>query len=141
MSKKDHHPEIIRITIPSDIKELKKIEQLTTHIAKKLNMSEDQEDNLSIAVTEAVGNAIVHGNKKNREKRVSISFHILENKLRIKVKDEGKGFKPETVLNPLEPENIMKESGRGIFILKSLMDDVKYRFSASGTTLEFTMKC
>lgn len=140
MRKKDLHPEIIRVTIPSDIKELKKIEHITNHIAKKLNMSEDQEDNLSIAVTEAVGNAIVHGNKKDRDKRVFVSFSLLEKKLRIKVKDEGKGFKPESVTNPLDPENIMKESGRGIFILKSLMDEVKYRFSESGTTLEFTMK-
>ena len=58
----------------------------------------------------------------------------------VSVSDQGKGFKPNQIADPLDPENVMKESGRGIFILKMLMDDVKFTFSPKGTTLTFTLK-
>lgn len=102
--------------------------------------SEDQRDNLSIAVTEAVGNAIVHGNKKDPNKKVEIIFEIQNDQIQISVVDEGSGFNLEQLADPLDPDNVMKESGRGIFILKTLMDDVDFTFSAKGTTISFTLK-
>lgn len=132
-------PEMTTVTIPSKLKELNKVELLSEKIAKKISLSEDQQDNLAIAVTEAVGNAIVHGNKKDPEKKVTVTFRLEDDRIEVTVQDEGEGFDPDELANPLDPNNIMKESGRGIFILKSLMDDVSFSFSPQGTTLRFVM--
>jgi serine/threonine-protein kinase RsbW len=132
--------EEIRICIKSHLAELVKIEQLSRKIAKTIHLSEDQRDNLSIAVTEAVGNAIVHGNKKDPNKNVEIVFQIQEDQIRVSVTDEGPGFELDQLADPLDPENVMKESGRGIFILQTLMDDVDFTFSSKGTTISFTLK-
>lgn len=130
----------ISLTIPSRLKELRKIERLSGEIAQKMALSEDQQDNLSIAVTEAVGNAIVHGNKKDPRKKVHILFRLEKNRVRVTVKDEGQGFNPDELSDPLDPKNLMKESGRGIFILKTLTDEVSFSFSPEGTTVEFVLK-
>lgn len=121
------------------MKELKRIEHLTCKIARELDLSDDEQDNLSIAVTEAVGNAILHGNKKTYGKKVDVVFKIDKNQITVSVKDEGKGFNPDQISNPLDPNNLLKESGRGIFILKTLMDDVSFSFSTEGTTISFVM--
>ncbi len=130
----------ICVTIPSRLEELTRIEQLTEDVATKLSLSEDSRDNLAIAVTEAVGNAIVHGNKKDPKKKVMLKFKLRDNFVDVAVTDQGGGFKPDDLADPLDPANLMKESGRGIFILKSLMDDVCFEFSEEGTTLKFSMK-
>ena len=96
---------------------------------------EDEKDSLAIAVTEAVNNAIIHGNKEDRSKNVTIEFAFEENKLRVIIQDEGGGFDPDELSDPLAPENLLKENGRGIFILSSLMDEVYYEFKANGTQL------
>jgi len=130
----------ISITIPSKIEELNRIEEISEEIAEKMGMNEDEEDNLCIAITEVVGNAIVHGNDKDPKKKVQIEFKLEKDKVSISVKDEGKGFDIDQLSNPLEPENIMKDSGRGIFILKTLMDDVSFDFSSEGTRVTFVMR-
>lgn len=121
------------------MKELKRIEHLSCKIARELDLSDNEQDNLSIAVTEAVGNAILHGNKKIPGKKVNIVFKIDKSRITVSVKDEGKGFNPDLISNPLDPGNLLKESGRGIFILKTLMDDVSFSFSPEGTTISFVM--
>ena len=132
--------EEICVTIHSRLKELTKIEKISGKIAAKMSLSEDQHDNLSIAVTEAVGNAIVHGNKKDPKKKVYITFQIDKDEIKVSVRDEGEGFNPDELSDPLDPKNILKDSGRGIFILKSLMDDVYFTFSPKGTTIHFILK-
>lgn len=132
--------EKITVTIPSNLEELTTIEKLSNDIADKMGLSEDQHDNLSIAVTEAVGNAIVHGNKKDPKKKVRIQVEIKKDRVKIAVTDQGKGFKPDELADPLDPENLLRESGRGIFILKALMDDVSWKFTDEGTTLQFSLK-
>lgn len=130
----------INITIPSRLDELHKIERISTKIGKKMHLSRDQQDNLSIAVTEAVGNAIVHGNKKDPKKIVKIRIRFKKGEIHVSVTDQGEGFDPDNLSNPLDPDNILKESGRGIFILKTLMEDVRWSFSSKGTTIHFVMK-
>jgi len=130
----------IRLQLPSRLNELKKIEHLSERIAKKMALSGDEQDNLSIAITEAVGNAIVHGNKKDPRKKVHIVVRMKKECVEVSVRDHGKGFNPNELSNPLDPQNVMKENGRGIFILKSLMDDAWFSFSPEGTTLTFVMK-
>jgi serine/threonine-protein kinase RsbW len=131
-------PEKIEKVIPSNLELLCQVEMLTETVAKSMDFSDDEKDNLAIAVTEAVGNAIVHGNKKDSKKKVFITFWLTPKEVKVRVRDQGKGFDPEKLSNPLDPENVMKESGRGIFILKALMDEVE--FSDGGTVISFVMK-
>ncbi len=127
------------LTLKSNLKELRKIDKLSRHIAAELKLSEDQRNNLSIAFTEAVGNAIVHGNKQDPHKIVSVDIILYADRVTIKVQDQGKGFNPETLPDPLDPANLMLEHGRGIFILKSLTDETDFSFESGGTTLTFTL--
>jgi serine/threonine-protein kinase RsbW len=129
----------IRVEIPSRLEELSKIERLAQTIAHKFRLSTDKVDNLAIAMTEAVGNAIVHGNGRNPGKMVRIAYWQDSDMLRIRVEDQGKGFDPEAISDPLAPENLMKEHGRGIFILRNLMDEVRFSFSSKGTVVHMAI--
>jgi serine/threonine-protein kinase RsbW len=114
------------------------IEHLSDQIALKMNLKKDDQENLTIAITEVVSNAIIHGNKKDSTKKVSIDCQCNKNHIQVIIRDEGKGFKLNTLTDPTRPENIMKESGRGIYILKALMDHVDYHFTANGTEVILT---
>jgi len=111
------------------------VEKLAEKAADQIAFTEEEKDSLAIAVTEAVNNAILHGNKQDMSKNVHVRFVFYEGKLEVKIRDEGDGFNPENVSDPLAPENLLKESGRGIFILSTLMDDVQFKFSDSGTEI------
>ena len=128
------------IVIPSTLKKLATVERFAEKFANKNGLAEEEKDDLAIAVTEAVNNAIVHGNKSDRSKKVHVEFSISANELRAVIRDEGYGFDPNDLSNPTDPENLLKESGRGIFILKSLMDDVSFSFSSKGTEIILTKK-
>lgn len=126
----------LTLTIPSVFEKMKKVERYIEKVGRKMNFTEDERDNVVIAVTEAVSNAIIHGNKRDRKRKVKIHCQLSPQKLTIYVKDEGKGFQPNNIANPLDPENILKENGRGIFILKSLMDEVEFHFLQDGTEVK-----
>ena len=126
--------------IYSDPDQIQLVEKQTERIAKKIGFSVDEIENIAIAVTEAIGNAINHGNKADRSKKVFIQFRPLEDGLEIRVKDEGLGFDLSEIANPLAPENLYKESGRGIFIVRSLMDSVDFAFYGDGTEVILTKK-
>ena len=126
---------VYEISIPSEPEKIHVVESETEKLAKKLGFDEDTCDSLGIAVTVVVANAITHGNKKDKSKKVYIKFVYTNKIFKIHIRDEGKGFKPESIANPLDPENIFKESGRGIFIVNTLMDDVKYMFDENGSEI------
>lgn len=128
----------LEITIPSNLEQIESVEKLAERAADAMKFSEEEKDSLAIAVTEAVNNAIIHGNKQDKDKKVVINFYLEEKKLIVTIKDEGKGFNPANVSDPLAPENLLKESGRGIFILSTLMDEVKFDFRKDGTIIEMT---
>lgn len=123
------------VSIPSSLDEITRVEKLAEKAADKMKFNEEEKDSLAIAVTEAVNNAILHGNKQDENKRVHITFEFEPPKLTVRVRDEGEGFNPEKISDPLAPENLLKESGRGIFILSSLMDDVQFSFNRTGTEI------
>ena len=126
------------MTIQSSLEHIESVEKLAEKAADAMKFSDEEKDSLAIAVTEAVNNAIIHGNKQDKAKKVSIGF-LLENKrLTVTIKDQGKGFDPDNLSDPLAPENLLKESGRGIFILSTLMDDVKFEFKGDGTEVIMT---
>jgi serine/threonine-protein kinase RsbW len=129
---------ISEMVIYSDPENIKKVESRTERLAKKMGFSEEELDSLAISVTEIVANAIYHGNRKDKSKRVFIKFVTSAKKFVIHIRDEGVGFNPNLVANPLAPENLFKESGRGIFIVKTLMDEVKFKFLKKGTEIILT---
>lgn len=130
LKKKDNHFQII---IKSDLNEIQKVERFTEKMSVKMNFTDEEKDSIAISITEIVSNAISHGNKKDVTKKVTINYNLSPHTLTITVQDEGKGFDVDKIDNPIEPENLLKESGRGIYIVRTLMDKVEYEFNKTGT--------
>jgi len=112
---------------------IQEIELLAEQAATYAGLAEDERDSLAIAITEVGNNAIIHGNKRDPDKKVHLTIHASAAGVEVVVRDEGTGFSPENLSNPLDPENLLRESGRGVFIMRSLMDEVKFDFSQGGT--------
>lgn len=129
-----------QMVIESDLNHVQKVEKITEKIAKSMKFSEEEQDSLAISVTEIVGNAIVHGNKKDKSKKVTVDFDYKDGTITVSIQDEGEGFNETTIENPLEPENLLKESGRGIFIVRALMDQVDFIRSKKGTIVRLIKK-
>ncbi len=126
------------ISFPSDVNELTKAESLVDKICQSLAVNEDYYGNVLIAVTEAVNNAIKHGNKNDANKTVSIEVSDAQNEFSIQIKDEGAGFDFNNLPDPTSPENIEKENGRGIFLMKSLADKVDFQNNGRDVVLTFS---
>jgi len=128
------------IEIESDPNNLITVEEFVNYFSKDLGLSEEQLSVLLLAVTEATTNAIIHANKCDPTKLVKIHAQIEDSKLLIKIKDEGKGFDPTKLPDPTEPENLLKDSGRGVFLMKVYMDDVKYNVTPTGLETILVLK-
>jgi serine/threonine-protein kinase RsbW len=115
------------------------IEPILLDVKELFDISKEQYYNLLVAVTEAVNNAVFHGNKCDPDKDILFSIEVKNNIIEIKVEDEGCGFDSDNLADPRETENLLKEGGRGVFLIKSLMDEVFYEVSDKGTKL--TMRC
>jgi len=135
LSKETYHFEI-----NSDPNKLPLVEEFLEEISSGKNIDKTQRNNLLLAVNEAISNAMVHGNKTSSDKKVSIRVEIDETSLKVFIKDEGRGFKPEEIPDPTSPENIFRDSGRGLYIMKCCMDEVTYNFTPEGTELVLSMK-
>ncbi len=118
---------------PSSIEHLDKIESISADIAHKAGFDDSTVDDISIALTELVNNAIHHGNHDDISKQVTVKFTRTPTVLTISIRDEGRGFKMENLNNPLQPENLLADNGRGIYLVRALMDDVKFNFSEGNT--------
>ena len=119
---------VVRIELPSSFDLLDLVQIVSDKLTSIAGMEEDATHWVSVAVRESVINAIKHGNKENRDKHVTVEFLLTPrerpSEFVVEVRDEGEGFDPEEVANPLDAENVLKSSGRGIFFMKSFMDDV-----------------
>jgi serine/threonine-protein kinase RsbW len=119
---------VIRVELPSTFDLLDLVQLLSDRASAIAGLDEDAMHWVSVAVRESVINAIKHGNREDRQKHVTIEFittpRASPTEFVVRVMDEGEGFDPGIVANPLDPENILKSSGRGIFFMKSFMDDV-----------------
>lgn len=132
--------EKIKKTFFSDPQLLPEIEDWIISILKKAKLSDDQLNIISMAVSEAASNSIIHGNQAKPDKKIEITISIMKNQLKVFIKDEGKGFKIEKVPDPTEPENMMKDNGRGIHIMKAVLDNLEYKFGEDGTETILTIK-
>ena len=126
--------------MPSNPKEIRDVEGFLLEVNKVAELDDGAMHRLLIASTEAVNNAILHANNSDSSKKVTIRCTLTKKTLTIAVKDEGSGFNPESIPSPLKEENLMKESGRGIFLIRSLMDEVSFRPGKKGTTVTMVMK-
>jgi len=126
------------IVIPSDQEFLADIDSFVEGTLRGLGADESVIADIAISVSELVNNAIVHGNKFARDKSVTVKMAHSNRTLIISVADQGGGFDPGRVPNPLAQENLLKEVGRGIFIVRQLMEQVDIIPSAHGTTITIT---
>jgi serine/threonine-protein kinase RsbW len=124
-------PHTIRLEFASAFDMLDFVQVVSDHIGRMAGLDDDQLHWVGVAVRESVVNAIKHGNQGDESKRVVVEFTPVPSRepeeLVIRVEDEGEGFDPEDVADPLAPENILKSSGRGIFLIRSFMDEVELR--------------
>ncbi|MGA1976995.1 MAG: ATP-binding protein [Bacteroidales bacterium] len=127
-----------KLKIESNIDNINAVENAIDSITNEIGINQDSYGKILIAVLEAVNNAIVHGNKSRKEKKVDISFTFTRNILKVSVKDEGNGFNPEIVPDPTKPENVEALNGRGIFLMTKLADGVK--FNRKGNSVDLTFK-
>ncbi len=119
---------------------MSQIEPLMNDLRRKVAISDERFYVLLIAVTEAFNNAIVHGNKLNKEKIVEVKVISTSALITISIKDEGCGFNLEDIADPRAPENLLKENGRGVFLIRSLIDFVEYETCPKGTTIHMNFK-
>lgn len=133
------HQETLIITSSQD--QLPKVEKLLDRLSKYYHLNEEKADNLAIVLTELVNNAIIHGNKNRPEKKVTIKARCYSDRVEISVKDQGKGFNPDKLRDPRDPENIWRENGRGIFLVKNLIDKVEFHPTATGMEIIIIEYC
>lgn len=128
------------LDIFSKIDNLSYVEKMIDDIASDFKLTSEVYGNILVATVEAVNNAIIHGNKLDGSKKVNINFSIEDNKLRISIKDEGPGFDYENIPDPTAPENIEKPHGRGIFLMKHLVDEWEFKNNGSQVDFVFNLK-
>ncbi len=124
----------ISLSVASGFEFVELAETVTATLARLTGFDEETAMWISMAVREAVINAIKHGNKEDRQKRVEIQYAFNHDGLSICVRDQGSGFDLSQVPNPLDPENLLKPTGRGIFYMKAFMDEVDIWSSPGGGT-------
>jgi len=129
------------LTLKSDPREVVNVEVFLEKINKLLCLDDNAFNKLLVATTEAVNNSIVHGNKRNPNKTVTVTVEVENKTIIVSVKDEGAGLDLSALPNPLSEENILRENGRGVFLMRSLMDDVKFEKTPDGLIVIMHMKC
>lgn len=117
----------ISIQIPSIIENVRIIESFIDNAKDRFDLNDDIYGNIMIAVTEAINNAIKHGNLNNSKKNVDLSLNLEDNLLKFTIVDEGGGFNYANLPDPTAPENLSKPGGRGIFLMKHLSDEVIFK--------------
>src|SRR5882724_4162775 len=131
-----HALSVVRLEFSSAFDALDLVQIVAIHVAREAGLDEEAVHWVGVAMRESVINAVQHGNRNNRSKRVFVDFDMVVEEgtlgLLICVRDQGEGFDPDTVANPLAPENLLKSSGRGIFLIRNFMDDVQLQRAPEG---------
>jgi serine/threonine-protein kinase RsbW len=129
----------ISIQVPSLSENIRMIESFIDNAKERFHLDDDIYGNIMIAVTEAVNNAIKHGNSNDRSKNVLLSLSLQDSLIKFVVKDEGSGFDYGNLPDPTSPENLEKPGGRGIFLMKHLSDEVEFKDAGRVVELSFYM--
>jgi serine/threonine-protein kinase RsbW len=126
----------VSYTLDSTLETVDNAEQAACRIATESGFDEDEVMQISMAVREAAVNAVLHGNAYDPSKKVKVDFERNGCALIITIRDQGKGLDPAKIPDPLAPENLLKTSGRGIFLIRSFMDEVQILPSQTGTEIK-----
>ena len=118
-------PEVVERFLDSNLESVDSAEELATGVAQRAGFDEDDLMKIGMAVRESMVNAVVHGNRYNANKKVRFSVSSREGKYTVRIADEGEGFDFSEVPDPLAPENLMRTSGRGLFLIRTFMDDFR----------------
>jgi serine/threonine-protein kinase RsbW len=121
------------------VENIRMIESFIDNAKDRFQLDDDIYGNIMIAVTEAVNNAIKHGNSNNKTKNVHLSLFLQDSMIKFIVKDEGDGFNYQDLPDPTAPENLKKPGGRGIFLMKHLSDEVEFKDNGRVVELSFYM--
>lgn len=129
-----------KLTLASSFDEITRIEDFVVELQEWLDFDDDTAQRILLTMSEAVTNAIVHGNKEDPSKNVSILAQKNDHRLTISVKDEGQGFDPEELPDPLKEENLLNEGGRGVFLIDQYTDDISYSENGTKLTIAFDLE-
>ncbi|MEL7061571.1 MAG: ATP-binding protein [Acidobacteriota bacterium] len=130
----DERPQV-RIAVGSRFDQIDLVQVVVDDALARLGLPDDPRHWVGIAIREAVANAIKHGNRQDPEKKVEVELAVRGDEAVIRVADAGAGFEPAAVADPLEPENLLKPNGRGIFYMRNFMDVVEYVDRPGGGTI------
>ena len=126
----------VSYTLDSTLETVDNAEEKATRIATELGFADEEVMQISMAVREGAVNAVLHGNAYAPDKKVTLAFEKTSEDLVITIRDQGRGINLTEIPNPLAPENLLKTSGRGIFLMRSFMDVVEIRPSQTGTEVK-----
>jgi serine/threonine-protein kinase RsbW len=126
---------IVRLDMASRLDMLDMVQTVLSHLSTLVGFDGESIHYMTVALRESVVNAIRHGNLGDEERRVSVDFLVGQRSLEVRVHDEGLGFDPAAVPDPVAEENLLKPTGRGIFFMRSFMDVVEYSFPPGGGTI------
>lgn len=123
------------IVLDSRIESVDQAEAAAERVAKDAGFDDGDRHRIAMAVREITVNAVMHGNAYARDKKVIIEFDLSRDELVVSIRDQGRGFDPSGISDPLAPENLLRQSGRGIFLARAFMDRVEVEPSQGGTAV------
>jgi serine/threonine-protein kinase RsbW len=126
-----------RLKIESSISNLRIVENVIDEIVNEIGITQENYGKILVSTLEAVNNAIMHGNKFNKDKLVDVEISFKNEKLKVRISDQGNGFVPADVPDPTMPKNIEALNGRGIFLMSKLADEIKYSKRGNAVTMFF----
>ncbi len=128
------------LELDSEMSSISHVEKLIDDQSQVLKIDGDVYGKYMLSVVECVNNAIVHGNKLNKDKKVHLYYHITSERIEVEVRDEGDGFDPDLLPDPTLDENIENDSGRGIFLMRHLCDDIAFEDGGRKVTMIFNLQ-
>lgn len=129
-----------KFQFPTDVETLGVVEKFIEDTQHLWNISDEAYGNIMVAVSEAINNAIFHGNKLDKSKHIYFEVNHKHESLIFKISDEGNGFNPDNLPDPTAPERILEPGGRGIFLMKALADNVEFLENGRTVVLTFELK-
>ena len=130
----DSQSKTVNLVLDSTLDSVDIAERAALDLARESGFGEEDLDRIGMSVRECMVNAVVHGNRYNSHKRVRLSLSLTPERLTIRIADQGDGFDPDQLPDPLSGDNLLRHSGRGIFLMKAFMDDLRVRrLEPSGT--------
>jgi serine/threonine-protein kinase RsbW len=130
----------VSYTLDSTLDSVNTAESTAVKFAAGAGFDEDEQSNIAMAVREAAVNAVLHGNAYDPEKKFFLAYESKDDSIVITITDQGQGLDAGNIPDPLAPENLMKGSGRGIFLIRAFMDEVKFRNTNPGTEVTLIKK-